>query len=96
MGGDPAASEPDPVRRVAGARGGHRGRFWGDILSNCSYSRPGSGGRDGGGVQFHNGVPIIVARICLVFCVPLHRRTNDSVLSCLWCIPKFVDRRNGR
>ena len=55
MGGDAATSESVPARRVAGSRGDRRGRCRGDILSNCSYSRAGSRGRNGGGV--FDGVP---------------------------------------
>ena len=79
MGGDPATSEPVPVRGVASARGDRRGRFGGDILRNCSYSRAGSPGCNGGGV--FGGVPgqlITVSRVR--FCVPLlFGRTNVSV-----------------
>ena len=56
MGGDPTASEPVPTRGVAGVRGGRRGRGWGDILSNRSYSRAGSRGCDGGGIELYSGV----------------------------------------
>ena len=66
MGGDPATGESIPARGVAGVRGDRRGRFGGDILHDCSYSRAGSGGRDGGGVGVHGGVPIIIALVCLV------------------------------
>ena len=38
MGGDPEASEPVSAQGVAGVRGGSRGRDWGDILGDCSYS----------------------------------------------------------
>ena len=69
MGGDPEGSRSVSTR-VAGARGGRRGRCWGDILSNCSYSRTGRGGLDGGGVGIHGGVPIIIARV-FVLSVPL-------------------------
>ena len=50
MGGDPAASESIPMRRAAGARGGRRGRHWGDILGDCSYSCASSRRCDGRGV----------------------------------------------
>ena len=41
MDGDPKASESISARRVAGVRGGSRGRGRGDILGDCSYSRAG-------------------------------------------------------
>ena len=41
-------------------RGDHRGRCWGDILGNCSYSRTDSGGRDGGGVPWLGGQLTII------------------------------------
>ena len=65
MGGDPAEGEPVPTQGVAGTRGGHRGRCGGSILRHCSYSRTGRGGRrDGRGVGFRDGAPIItVARV---------------------------------
>ena len=56
MGRDPMASEPVPMRGVASARGGRRGRCWGDILGNYSYSRAGSRGCDGGGIGLDGGV----------------------------------------
>ena len=56
-------SESISARGAAGARGGSRGRCWGDILGDCSYSCTGRGGRDGGGVDFHDGVPVIIARV---------------------------------
>ena len=97
MGGDPASSESVSARGVAGVRGGSRGRCRGDLLGNCSYSRTGGRGCDGGGVGVHGGVLrqlITVSRVC---CVPsIIGRTNASVLSRLRCIPKFVNRRNGR
>ena len=64
MGGDPAEGESVSARGAAGARGGRRGRCGGNILRYCSYSRASRGGRDGGGVGFHDGAPITIARVC--------------------------------
>ena len=52
----PSQREEVPVRGGTGARGDRRGRCWGDILSDCSYSCASSRGRDGGGVGIHGGV----------------------------------------
>ena len=54
MGGDPTSGESVTARRAAGVRGDRRGRCWGSILSDCSYSRAGRGGCDGG-VGIHGG-----------------------------------------
>ena len=66
MGRDPATSESVSAGGATGARGGRRGRCWGSILSNCSYSHAGGRGRDGGGV--FGGVlgQLIIARIGFV------------------------------
>ena len=63
MDGDPEASEPFPSRGVASARGGRRGRCWGDILSNCSYSCAGGGGCDGGRVRVFGRAPLTLLRV---------------------------------
>ena len=96
MGGDPAASEPFPARGVAGARGGRRGRFWGSILSNCSYSRSSDRGHDGGGVFSGVPGPLTIVLVCLV--VPLSiGHTNNSVSSCFGVfLSSLVDEMEGK
>ena len=61
--------------RGPGARGDHRGRCWGDILSSCSYSRIGPGGHDGGrvGGVHELGVPLIIAHILSLFCTTINQ-----------------------
>ena len=72
MGRDTEAREPVSARGFANVRGGSRGRGWGDILSDCSYSRASARGCDGGRVQVFIGVLdcFIIARI--VFLVYYH------------------------
>ena len=85
MGGDPTSSESVAARRAAGVRGDRRGRGWGSILSDCSYSRADRGGC-GGGVGSHGGVPRQLTTVsCVrVFCVLLYRLSlNAESLSCL-------------
>ena len=96
MGGDPAASEPVSTRRVAGARGGRRGRCRGDILGGCSYSHARSRGRDGGGVGVHGGVleQLTIACVCLVYYY--QSAVRISVFAFVFGgFLKFVSRRNG-
>ena len=95
MGGDPAEGESVPVRGVTGVRGGRRGRCGGSILCHCSYSRSGRGGRDGGGVGFHDGAPIITVARVLCLCTITIGRSNTVFCLCLGCVPKFVNRQNG-
>ena len=95
MGGAPAVGEPVPTRGVARVRGDCRGRCRGDILGNCSYSRTGNGGRDGGGVPWLGG-QLIIIRIGFVLYYHQLAVCGISVLSsCLGVSFKFVSRRNG-
>ena len=85
MGGDPTSGESVTARRAAGTRGDRRGRGWGSILSDCSYSRAGRGGCDGG-VGIHGGVlgPLITVS-CVRFCVPLLSAIEYQSFALLQC-----------
>ena len=61
-------------------RGDRRGRCWGDILGNCSYSRTSGRGRDGGGVGVHAGVLRQLITVPYVrFLVPLQSAVRITV-----------------
>ena len=95
MGGDPTEGEPVPTRGTAGVRGGRRGRCGGSILCHCSYSRAG-GGCDGGGVGFHGGFPIIIARV--LSCVLLLSAVRIAVfcLSLVCFLSALIGEMEGK
>ena len=98
MGGAPVTSKPVSARGVAGARGDRRGRHWGDILGDCSYSRAGSRGCDGGGVRVHGWVLGQLIAVVCNFVVPLSiGRTNNSVSSCLGAfLSSLIGKMEGK
>ena len=71
----------------SGARGDHRGRGWGDILSDGSYSRTGPRGCDGGRVGVHGGVlELTIARIWFHCVLSSISCTNHSLVVPSWCV----------
>ena len=96
MDGDPAVREPVPVRGVASARGGRRGRRWGDILSDCSYSHTGSRGCDGGGVFSGVLKQLITACVCLVYHYQSSVRMPVFVLSSVVSLSSLAGEMEGK